>query len=317
MSAKPTVSIVIPLYNEEESFPILVQRLNKLKKELPFKIEVVLIDDGSTDRTSELMEELSLSDSTYKSVFLSRNHGHQLALTAGLANVSATEAVMIIDGDLQDPPELLEQMYEKYKQGYDVVYAIRTKRKEDFFKRVSYWLFYRLLNLISNFNIPLDSGDFSLISMRVVNIMNKMPEESRYLRGMRSWIGFKQTGIVYERDERSYGETKYTLRKLIGLAYSGVFNFSDFPIKFITYLGLISILFSFLYLAFTIIHKLIYQNVPQGFTTTLFIIILLSGVQLVSLGVIGEYVTRIFFQVKNRPLYTISQIIENKKPKDG
>ncbi len=224
---------------------------------------------------------------------------------------------MIIDGDLQDPPELLEQMYAKFKEGYDVVYAIRTKRKEDLFKRISYWLFYRLLNLISNFNIPLDSGDFSLISIRVVNIINNMPEESRYLRGMRSWVGFKQTGIEYERDEREYGKTKYTLSKLIGLAYTGIFNFSDFPIKFITYLGLSSIILSFLYLAFTISYKLIYQNVPQGFTTTLFIIILLSGVQLVSLGVIGEYVTRIFFQVKNRPLYTISQIIENKKPKDG
>ncbi len=189
MNNLPSVSIVIPLYSEEESFPFLVKRLNTLKKELPFKIEVVPVDDESHDSTPALMEEISLKDSDCKSIFLSRNHGHQLALTAGLANVSATEAVMIIDGELQDPPELLEQIYEKYKQGYDDVYAIRTKRKEDIFKRVSYWLFYRLLNLISNFNIPLDSGDFSLISMRVVNIMNNMPEDSHYLRGMRSWPG--------------------------------------------------------------------------------------------------------------------------------
>ncbi len=317
MSKSPAISIVVPLFNEQESFPFLIKRLNALKKEMPYEIEVVLVDDGSTDDTPTLMEEISKDDGDFKSIFLSRNYGHQIALTAGLANVSATEAVLIIDGDLQDPPELLEQMYAKFKEGYDVVYAIRTKRKEDLFKRISYWLFYRLLNLISNFNIPLDSGDFSLISIRVVNIINNMPEESRYLRGMRSWVGFKQTGIEYERDEREYGKTKYTLSKLIGLAYTGIFNFSDFPIKFITYLGLSSIILSFLYLAFTISYKLIYQNVPQGFTTTLFIIILLSGVQLVSLGVIGEYVTRIFFQVKNRPLYTISQIIENKKPKDG
>lgn len=317
MDSSYKISIVIPLYNEEEAFPHLVKRLTELRNKLDFKIEIVMVDDGSTDNTAKLMESQSIQDSDYKSIFLSRNHGHQLALSAGLANANATEAVMAIDADLQDPPELLIEMFDKFNEGYDVVYAIREKRKESVLKRSGYWLFYRLLNLISNHNIPLDSGDFSLMSRRVVNIINNMPEESRYLRGMRSWVGFKQTGLKYDREERKYGKTKYSIRKLIGLAYMGIFNFSDFPIKLITYLGFFSILFSFAYLTFIISYKLIYKNVPEGFTSTIFIIILLSGVQMLSLGVIGEYVVRIFFQVKNRPIYTIRNIIEQKKYRNG
>lgn len=313
----PQVSIVVPLYNEEEIFPRLVKRLNELIEKSPFSVEVVLVDDGSEDRTAQLMGSVALQDERYKCIFLSRNHGHQLALTAGLANVSATEAVLIIDGDLQDPPELIKTFYERFKEGYDVVYAVRKKRKEGVFKRLTYWLYYRISSSISYYKIPLDSGDFSLISRKVVDILNKMPEESRYIRGMRSWVGFKQIGIEYERDRRAAGETKYSIPKLVELAFTGIFNFSNFPIKFITYLGTFSITISLIYFLHTLLKKLFFGYVPQGFTAILFIIILFSGVQLISLGIIGGYVLRVFFQVKQRPLFIVKNRIVNKEYVDG
>jgi polyisoprenyl-phosphate glycosyltransferase len=276
-------------------------------------IEIVLIDDGSRDNTAELMQALALSDERYHCIFLARNHGHQLALTAGLAHARGTEGVMVIDGDLQDPPELLEEFYPYLKQGNDVVYAVRKKRKEGFLKRSAYFLFYRILKSISYIDIPLDSGDFALISRRVVNIMNKMPEESRYLRGMRTWVGFKQIGVEYERSERQAGESKYSFSMLFKLAYNGIFNFSEFPIKFVTRLGALAIFVAFVYFIIVVIKKYFFQEVIEGFTALLFIIILFSGVQLIALGVIGEYVLRVFFQSKNRPLFIVKEVIRDKE----
>ncbi len=313
----PQVSIVIPLFNEEETLPKLISRLNGLIERMPFSIEIVLVDDGSHDKTSQLMEKVSLENEKFKSIFLSRNYGHQIAITAGLANVSATEAVMIIDADLQDPPELIEKFYEYYKQSYDVVYTIRKKRKEELMKRLAYWLYYRIFRSISNYEIPLDSGDFALISRKVVNILNEMPEEDRYIRGMRSWVGFRQIGIEYERDARTAGETKYSLRKLVNLAFTGFFNFSTFPIRLVSLLGVCSISISLIYLFYTIVQRVLFDNVPKGFTALLFIFVLFSGIQLLSLGVIGEYIIRIFFQVKNRPLFIVKNKIIDKKHVDG
>ena len=299
------ISIIVPLYNEQESFSVLINRIDNVINSMEVDVEVVLVDDGSKDSTAALMAEKALNDSRYHSIFLSKNHGHQLAITAGLSRVRATDGVFIIDGDLQDPPELLIDFYSKYKEGYDVIYAIRKKRKENILKRSAYFLFYRILNTISYIDIPLDSGDFSFISKRVIDILNEMPEESRYIRGMRTWIGFKQIGIEYERDERVAGETKYSFKTLVKLAKNGIFNFSEFPIKFITRLGMIITSLSIIYLIYTLIQKLIFHNVPQGFTSLLIAIILFSGVQLLSIGIIGEYILRIFFQVKNRPLFII------------
>jgi glycosyltransferase involved in cell wall biosynthesis len=313
----PSISFVIPLYNEEEILPHLIKRLNEVMESLPFKTEVVLINDGSTDRTAEMMTQLSLSDERFQSVFLSKNFGHQFALTAGLNYVRATEAVMVLDGDLQDPPELVKEFYEKFLEGYDVVYAVRKKRKEGLLKKFAYHLFYRLQKKLSFIDIPLDSGDFSLISRRVVDVMNKMPEESRFIRGIRTWIGFKQIGIEYERDSRFAGDSKYPLSKLIKLAYNGIFNFSELPIKFITNLGFFSILTAIIYLIITIYKKLVLNAVPEGFTALIFAIVLFSGVQLLSLGIIGEYVLRIFFQVKERPLFIVKNTIIVKEPKNG
>ncbi|MCG3167216.1 MAG: putative glycosyltransferase [Bacteroidia bacterium] len=311
----PQISFVVPLFNESESFRNLIERLNNVVSTIPFVVEIVLIDDGSSDNTPELMQQVALTDEKYNCIFLARNYGHQIALSAGLANARASEAVMVIDGDLQDPPELFMSFYEKFKEGYDVVYGIRKKRKETWLKKTAYHSFYRLLKSISYIDLPLDTGDFSLISRRIIDVLNKMPEESRYIRGMRSWIGFKQTGLEYEREERYAGQSKYSIKMLFKLAYNGIFNFSEFPIKFITNLGLLSILVSLLYFIQTVYKKFIAQDyVPEGFTALLFAIILFGGVQLVSLGIIGEYVLRIFFQVKGRPLYIVKNKITDKKP---
>lgn len=312
MQKLPQISIVAPLFNEKDTFPLLVERLNKLMDTSQLAIEVVLVDDGSKDNTAELMAALAISDKRYHAVFLSKNHGHQSAVTAGMAKAEGTEGIFIIDGDLQDPPELLEEFYNHLKQGADVVYAVRKKRKESWLKRTAYSAFYRLLKSISYIDIPLDSGDFSLVSRRVVNVMNKMPEESRYLRGMRTWVGFKQVGVEYDRDSRAAGDSKYSLKMLFRLAYNGIFNFSEAPIKLVTNMGIGTFLIATLYLLTVLFKKFFIKDyVPEGFTATLFVIILFAGVQLIALGIIGEYVLRIFFQVKNRPLFLIKREIKN------
>ncbi len=317
MLKEPEVSIVIPLYNETHSFPHLVKRLNTLIESLPIHVEVVLVDDGSKDDTALLIQELASRNEMYTGIFLARNYGHQTALSAGLMEARGTEAIMIIDGDLQDPPELLPRFYEYFKKGFDVVYAIRKRRKEGLFKRTCYYLFYRLLNAISEIDIPIDSGDFSLISRRIVDVLNKMPEESRYIRGMRTWVGFKQIGVEYDRDERIAGDSKYSFKMLVKLAYNGIFNFSEFPIKFITRLGFFSFSVAMVFTLITLVKKFFFGSVPQGYTSLLIAIVLFSGVQLMSLGVIGEYIVRIFFQVKGRPLYNIRHKIVRRQVLDG
>jgi polyisoprenyl-phosphate glycosyltransferase len=313
----PQINIVIPLYNESLVFQSLIDRLKLLLDNNDLSIEVILIDDGSKDNTAELMTALSKTDMRFQSVILSRNFGHQTALTAGMNYINATEAVFIIDGDLQDPPELLNDFYAKIKEGYDVVYAVRKKRKEHFFKRTAYKMFYKILKSISYIDIPLDSGDFSLVSVKVINQLNIMPEESRFIRGMRSWVGFKQIGLEYERAEREEGESKYTFGKLLKLALNGIFNFSEFPIKAITSLGLMTIFISMSYLLYTLYMKLMYDNIPPGFTSIVFLIILFGGINLLAIGVIGEYILRIFFQVKSRPLFIVKQHIKDQTIQNG
>lgn len=305
------ISIIVPLYNEEAVFEQLIQRLVNVLNTTNFSCEVILINDGSSDTTDQLIEQICKKDNRFSGILLSRNHGHQLAVSAGLANVRGKKGAMIIDGDLQDPPELVNEFYEYLTNGYDVIYAIRKNRKESFLKKLAYKLYYRLQKKISSFNIPIDSGDFSMLSRRVVDIINDMPEQSRYLRGIRAWVGFKQMGYEYNRDERQAGETKYSWSKLFQLAFNGIFNFSDFPIKIITRLGFITVFFSLIYFLYNVYRKFVYNDVPQGFTATILAIILFSGVQLISLGLIGEYVLRIYNQVRNRPLFVVDKIIQN------
>ena len=312
------ISIIVPLYNEEAVFNQLIQRLTEVINGNRFNCEVILINDGSIDKTALLIEQICNADNRFSGILLSRNYGHQLAVSAGLANSRGRKGVMIIDGDLQDPPELVNEFYKLLMDGNDVIYAIRKNRKEGIFKKTAYKIYYRIQKKISNFNIPIDSGDFSMLSRRVVDTMNDMPEQSRYLRGMRAWVGFKQIGYEYDRDERQAGETKYSWSKLFELAFNGIFNFSDFPVKVITRLGFITILFSLIYFGYNVYRKIYYNDVPHGFTATILAIILFSGVQLISLGLIGEYVLRIYNQVRNRPLFVIDKIIQDgiEKEKD-
>ncbi len=315
MESQIQISIVVPLYNEEGSFPYLIDRLNKLMDASPQNIEVVLVNDGSKDDTPELMEIQSIKDPRYQSVFLSKNIGHQLALSAGLTAVRATEAVMVIDGDLQDPPELLPDYYQKFKEGYDVVYGVREMRNDEgLFKKLSSRYFYKFLQSVTSTNIPENSGDFCLMSRRVVNRLNSMPEHSRFIRGIRAWVGFKQTGIEYARDKRVEGETKYPLKKMLALAYNAIFSFSQAPVKLITNLGLFSLVFAGVYFVSTLVKYFFFEGIVEGYTTLLFFVLFFGGIQMVSLGVIGEYVLRIFNEAQGRPLYIIShRIVEGKK----
>ncbi|MEL1246025.1 glycosyltransferase family 2 protein [Flavobacterium sp. DGU11] len=309
------ISIIAPLYNEEQVFSLLIERLTAVINKCGFSCEVILVNDGSSDATDRLVEEQCKKDPRFTGVLLSRNHGHQLAVTAGLSYVRGKKGAMIIDGDLQDPPELITDFYKILNDGYDVIYAVRKNRKESMLKKMAYKSYYRFQKSISSFSIPIDSGDFSMISRRVVDIMNDMPEQSRYLRGMRAWVGFRQKAFVYERDERHAGETKYSWSKLFQLAFNGIFNFSDFPIKIITRMGFITVLVSLIFFGYNLYRKLFYNDVPQGFTATILTIILFCGVQMISLGIIGEYVLRIYNQVRNRPLFVVDKVIQEGKEK--
>ena len=307
----PFFSVIIPTYNRAS---FIINTISSLTKQTFQDFEVIVVDDGSTDGTSYQIEDYVLGNSNYSAIFLSRNFGHSVAITAGLNEISdSADAVFLIDGDLQDPPELLNTFLNKMNEGFDVVYGVREKRKENFLKRFCYFLYYRLLQRFSSITMPLDAGDFSLMSKRVVLHLNSMKEESRYVRGLRNWVGFKQIGITYERGLRNSGKSKYKLKYLLKLAFNGIFNFSEIPIRFIGFVGFISVMLSIIYLFITLYKKVVFGTVPEGFTALIFAIVLFSGVQLLSLGIIGEYVLRIFFQVKGRPLFIIKSKILNGK----
>ena len=312
MKIIPEISVVVPLYNEEQNIDFLYNRLNVLKDISPFTLEFVFIDDGSSDLTPVIISHLALLHSNIKSVLLSRNFGHQAAVSAGLLHASASKAIFVIDGDLQDPPEMIGEFYEKLILGFDVIYGVRKTRKEGLILKFSYNLFYRILSGISNIKIPLDSGDFCLMSRRVVDILNSMPEESRFLRGMRSWVGFSQIGIPYDRDHRNAGKSKYSFLKLLNLALDGFFDFTKLPTRFIFILGFISMVISLGYLFYSLFMKYFYALNPEGFTGLLFIIVFLSSIQMISISILGEYIVRIFFQTKSRPLFVVKSIIEKK-----
>lgn len=304
----PEVSFIIPIYNEIAVFSLLVDRMNALASKMAETCEVVLVDDGSNDGTSLLMESLATNDSKYQCIFLSRNFGQQKALGAGL-DFARGEYIMLLDADLQDPPELFFEFLQRIREGYDVVYGIRKGRKEGLFKRGSYNFFYKLLNRISNYPIPKSAGDFGMITSRVARAINLNKEENRFLRGIRSWVGFNQIGFEYERQGRAAGYAKYSLNRLIKLGLDGIFNFTTIPIKVLTLFGVLCITTSGIYFVVTLVRKYFYHDVPTGFTALLFVIILFGGFQSLSLGIIGEYIQRIFFQVKQRPLYLVKKKI--------
>jgi len=301
-------TIVIPLYNESETIPTLCRRVKEVVDSFDAPAEVIMVDDGSTDGSAEILRDINHQDPRFKVVSFSRNFGHQIAISAGL-DFASGNALMIIDGDLQDPPEVLPRFIAKWKEGFDVVYAIRTKRKEGFVKRISYSIFYRILRRLSYLDIPLDSGDFCLMDRKVVDAMRRLPERMRFVRGIRTWVGFRQVGLAYERDRRFAGEPKYTLAKLFGLAYDGVFSVSSTPLRMTVYAGFGLSALAFLAGLWVIYQKLVNGIALAGWASTIVIMTFLGGVILVTLGIIGEYVSRIYEEVKQRPLYVVREKI--------
>lgn len=306
------ISIVVPVFNEVENLPTLYNRLVSVMNEFTPNYELIFIDDGSRDTSRELLQSFSEQNPRVCIVELARNFGHQTAISAGL-NYARGQGVVIMDADLQDPPEVLPQFISKWKEGFDVVYAVRTKRKEIWWKRAAYDLFYRLLKYVANIDIPLDAGDFCIMDRRVVDLLNAMPERNRFVRGIRSWVGLNQTGLVYERQARNAGQPKYSLRRLIYLGLDGLVSFSYVPLRMILMAGTaISVLSIFLAIFYAIKRLFVGLN-PPGFATTIVAILFLAGVQLITIGVIGEYVGRTFEEVKRRPLYVVHRVIRDGK----
>jgi len=309
MNAAFRLSIAIPLRNEESVLPELLRRTRAVLDHLPGgPHEMVFVDDGSTDRTFAMLEEAAREDRRVLAISLSRNFGHQAALTAALDHVSG-DATVVMDGDLQDTPEAIPRFVEQYNQGYDVVYAQRIRRKEPWALRLCYFVFYRMMARLSDVRLPVDSGDFGLISRRALDQLRRMPEHHRYLRGMRGWVGFRQIGLPVEREERHSGKSKYSVMRLMKLAADGIFAFSIVPIRAAALLGAAAIFLSVLYVLYSLYAKFFLHQSPQGFTALIASFTFLSGVLLFFLGVIGEYVGRIYEETKARPIYIIGQIV--------
>jgi glycosyltransferase involved in cell wall biosynthesis len=303
------LSIAIPVHNEESVIPELLRRARAVLDQVPGgPHEIIFVDDGSTDRTFPILEEATSQDPRILAISLSRNFGHQAALTAALDHVTG-DAAVVMDGDLQDVPEVIPQFVARYEQGYDVVYAQRIRRKEPWLLRLCYFIFYRLMASLSDIRLPLDSGDFGLMSRRVIDQVRQMPEHHRYLRGMRSWVGFRQTGIPVERAERHSGKSKYSVMRLMKLATDGIFAFSIVPIRAAALVGAAVVSVSVVYAAYAIYAKLFLRESPQGFTALIVAVTFLSGVLLFFLGVIGEYVGRIYEETKARPQYIIGKAV--------
>ena len=305
----PTYSLIVPIYNEEATIHELYRRVSSVMNRLDATVELVLINDGSRDRSLPLIRELHQQDSRICYLSLARNFGHQIAVTAGL-NFARGQVIVILDADLQDPPELIPEMVEKWRQGYQVVYAQRTQRlKEGWFKRFTAYAFYRLLKNLADVDIPTDTGDFCLLDRQVVDLLNAMPERNRYLRGLRSWVGFSQTSVKFDRDPRFAGDVKYTFSKSFGLAVNGLVSFSKVPLRISTYVGLFSAVVALVMAILVLYWRIFVPHSPvTGLATIIVAIFFLGAVQLVSIGILGEYIGRIYEEVKNRPLYTLGEV---------
>jgi glycosyltransferase involved in cell wall biosynthesis len=308
-STHPTYSFVIPIYNEEATILELYRRVSAVMESLDGQSEVILVNDGSHDRSLHLLRELHQNDPRICYLSLARNFGHQIAVTAGL-NFVQGQVVIVMDADLQDPPELVFEMVEKWQQGYDVVYAQRSaRRKESWFKQFTAYAFYRILKHLADVDIPTDTGDFCLMDRRVVDVLNAMPERNRYIRGLRSWIGFSQTAVQFERNPRYAGEVKYTFRKSWSLAVNGLVSFSRVPLRLSTYMGLFSAFLSLLMIMLVLYWRIFVPHSPlTGLTIIVIAIFFLGAVQLISIGILGEYIGRIYEEVKGRPLYTLGEV---------
>jgi dolichol-phosphate mannosyltransferase len=310
-------SAVVPVYNEEANLPELHRRLTTAFSTIGRSYEVILVDDGSSDRSAELIANLCRQDSRLRAIHFSRNFGHQAAVAAGLQHASG-KAVVVMDADLQDPPELVPQLLERWREGFEVVYAQRTQRThEGVLKRLPAYLYYRALRGLATVDVPPDTGDFCLMDRRVVDLLNQMPERNRFVRGLRAWVGFRQTAVQFVRPARYAGNVKYTFRKSLGLAVNGIVSFSKIPLRIATYLGLVVSLASFGLAVWYVVQKLTGAEVVRGWASTVVIVLFLGGVQLLTLGIIGEYISRIYDEVKQRPIYVIRERVGFGDPSDS
>lgn len=304
---RPVLSVIVPIYNEEEVIPVLYSRMTSVLDGIGETWELVCVNDGSRDRSLQLLRDLHAQDERVKIVNFSRNFGHQVAISAGM-DYAQGDAVVIIDADLQDPPELIPEMFEKWREGYEVIYAVRADRQgESRFKLWTASAFYRLLRAITDVEIPLDTGDFRMMDRRVVLTMRRLREKHRFMRGLSSWVGFRQIGVEYQRAERFAGETKYPLHKMMRLTLDAITSFSYIPLRLSTYFGFFLAILSLIGIAVTIILRLSGNSAFFGQATTLVAVLFLGGIQLIFLGIIGEYLSRIYDDVKDRPLYIVSE----------
>ncbi|MCS7243034.1 MAG: glycosyltransferase family 2 protein [Candidatus Caldatribacterium sp.] len=306
------LSVVVPVFNEEEVLPETYRRLTEVMEGLALPYEIVFVDDGSKDQSPRLLDELARRDPRVRVIHFSRNFGHQAAITAGL-DYARGEAVVVIDADLQDPPEVIPEMVAKWQEGYEVVYGQRVRREgETLFKRLTASFFYRLLRFMTDIDIPLDTGDFRLMDRKVVEVMKLLREKNRFIRGLVAWVGFRQIALPYVRHRRLAGTTKYPLRKMLRLAWDGITAFSNKPLKVAAYLGLALSLFSFLYLVAIVVAKLLGKSTVPGWASLAVMNLFFSGIILIILGIMGEYLGRMYEEAKNRPLYIVDRIVEGK-----
>src|SRR5262245_8051014 len=301
------VSVVVPVFDEADVLPELRRRLVAILEEAHARFEVIFVDDGSRDGTAGLVHEMNEEDARFKCVHLSRNFGHQAAVTAGLHH-AAGDVACVMDADLQDPPEVLLRLLAEWEKGSDVVYAVRRGRKEDWAKVALYELFYRLLARLASVPMPLDAGDFSLLSRPALDALNRLPEKERFVRGLRAWVGFRQTGVEYERQARAGGSSKYSLAGLTRLATNGLVSFSDKPLVVVMLFGIAISALAFLYGGYLVARKLLFGGVVTGYASMMAALLFLSGIQLVSLGVVGVYLAKIFQEVKARPSYVVRSL---------
>ena len=317
VTPNPRVTVAIPLLNEQEVLPELLARVRAALERIPGgPHEMLFVDDGSSDRTFEILAGEAASDPRIVAISLSRNFGHQAALSAAL-DFASGDVVVLMDGDLQDTPESIPRFLDEYARGAEVVYAQRVRRQESWLLRSAYFLFYRLIAALSNLRLPLDSGDFALLSRRVVDHLRSMPEHQRYLRGLRTWVGFRQVGIPIERPHRPSGQSKYSLLKLLRLAFDGIFAFSVVPLRAASALGVVTLAGSILYALYAIYARLFLNTSPTGFTALIVAVTFLSGVQLLFLGVIGEYLGRVYEETKGRPHYVIGRRVGGPEDRGG
>ena len=309
------ISIVIPLYNEQETIPELHRRLTDAMKNVNDSYEIIWINDNSKDDSLRVMKSFAEKDTHVKVIDFARNFGHQIAITAGIDSANG-EAVILMDGDLQDPPELLPDMIAKWKTGFEVVYTIKKSRKENIVKRFAFHSFYTVMKRFSSIAIPMEAGNFSLMDRKVISVLKAMPERNRYIAGMRAWAGFRQTGISFDREARFAGKPQMTIMRLINFALDGIFSFSNAPLRFATYIGFFIALFSFAGALYVLYEKLFTDKAILGWSSTIISILFTGGMILFTLGIIGEYIGRIYDEVKQRPLYIVREKIGFEETKN-